>query len=256
MRYGLPFNTKDFTEEQTAEWSESFRDQKFNEAVDKVAPVIAKLDADVLLLQEVGNQSDTQALRTKISALGLSYPHIFVCRCTDTTTTQHVAVFSRIKLENTVPLIQGREGYYQEDDDANTERETGLSKSLKVVFKIRGQTVHFFGLHLKSERGFSEADNQRIAQASIVRRTYLPLLTSGQHVIVAGDFNDGRGQPALRRLRGFDDIGPDLIQTGNKNFFPEAKWDQRWTHVFEGVRGQIDHILISRSLRSAFKVEA
>ena len=73
-------------------------------------------------------------------------------------------------------------------------------------------------------------------------------LRNGEDVIVAGDLNDRRGEPTLRRIRGFDDLWGDLIQTGNVNFFDSTTEDNRWTYQFQGVRGQIDHILVSRSV--------
>jgi endonuclease/exonuclease/phosphatase family metal-dependent hydrolase len=69
-----------------------------------------------------------------------------------------------------------------------------------------------------------------------------------EHIIVAGDLNDGRGQPTLRRIRGFDEVWPDLVQTGDKRYFDKADLGTRWTHEFLGIRNQIDHILISPSL--------
>ena len=84
---------------------------------------------------------------------------------------------------------------------------------------------------LASERGGNEQDQQRIAQASLVRRHSLPAINEGAFVIVAGDLNDGRGEPALRRIRGLDDIWPDLIETGEARYFSEDDVDTRWTYV-------------------------
>ena len=40
----------------------------------------------------------------------------------------------------------------------------------------------------------------------------------------------------------------DLIQTGNVEFFAAGTEDTRWTYQFQGIREQIDHILVSRSI--------
>lgn len=71
---------------------------------------------------------------------------------------------------------------------------------------------------------------------------------------MAGDLNDRRGQPALRRIRGFDDLWADLIQTGGVDFFDDGAEDTRWTYIFQGRRQQIDHILLSRSVRDAWRI--
>ena len=44
---------------------------------------------------------------------------------------------------------------------------------------------------------------------------------------------------------------PDLIQTGGIKFFDQNALDTRWTYQFQGVRQQIDHILVSYSIKDA-----
>ena len=68
-------------------------------------------------------------------------------------------------------------------------------------------------------------------------------------MFIAGDLNDGRGEPALRRIRGLDDIWPDLIQTGNYEYFRDTNPGSRWTYEFQGERNQIDHIPLSPSIK-------
>ena len=255
IKFGHPFR---LTGTDLTTWSNaSHRDQKFNEAAKAVAVFLDTIDADVLVLTEVGDQQDVNELKAEIAALGLSYPHVVVCKSGDSMTGQHVAVLSKRPLQAYLTdgnaIIPGRELYDKELDDPETEADTGISKGLHVSFEA-GDTethlIHLYGLHLASERGEHNQDAQRIAQASIARRDYLKHLNAGEHVIVAGDLNDHRGQPALRRIRGRDDIYGDLIQTGHANIFKTDR-DQRWTYEFMGVRQQIDHMLISRSIRDA-----
>jgi endonuclease/exonuclease/phosphatase family metal-dependent hydrolase len=247
MKFGLPLT---LTGEARQQWEvPGFRDQKFAEGAAEVAKVIADINADVIVLTEVGNERDVTELNAAVQARGVVYPHTAVCQCTDSQTQQHVAVLSKFPLSAVLKAIPGREGYFKEFDDAESEDETALSKGLMVTFSAGNRTFHLYGIHLASERGGNEQDQQRIAQASIVRRHYLPRLNMGEHIIVAGDLNDGRGQPTLRRIQGHDDIWPDLIQTGNVQFFPEAELGSRWTYEFQGERNQIDHILLSTSIR-------
>lgn len=246
IKFGFAFRLENA--DQVTWNAAGFRDQKFGEAASAVASVIARIDADVIALTEVGNPTDVAELNTRIGALGVTYPHIANCDCTDHTTQQHVAVLSKIPFVEVLTRIPGREHYYEELDDADTEQDTGLSKAMRVSFQTQGQTINLYVAHLASERGGHEQDQQRIAQASIVRRHYLPGLSGGEHIIVAGDLNDDRGQPTLQRIRGLEDIWGDLIQTGNARYFSNQSLGDRWTYEFMGVRNQIDHILISRSL--------
>ena len=227
-------------------WDETTRMAKFKEASAAIAKEIQAINAHVIVLTEVGNESDIAILLQH-----LDYDHHALCKSTDISTGQHIAILSRFALSDVLKEIPGREFYDTEADDVDGEKDTGLSKGMRVTFEFSGQKIYLYGVHLKSERGFSEADGQRIAQASIVRRHYLPLLQNGEHMIVAGDLNDKRGDPTLRRIRGRDDLWGDLIQTGVDKYWQQV--DERWTYQFRGDRNQIDHILPSYSLRKGIK---
>jgi len=249
IKYGLKFNMGDNSAAEQAEWALPLtRSQKYDQAVEVVAELLATIDTDVLVLTEVGKKEDVMALASAISALGVEYPHVESCSCNDQT-GQKIAILSKLPLDGVVSPIPGREAYYLEDDDPDEQKDTGVSKGMRVTIEKGGHTVHIYGVHLASERKGHEADRQRIAQASIVRRHAVRALNDGEHVIVAGDLNDRRGQPTLRRIRGLDDIWPDLIQTGHWKFFDKEQEASRWTYEFRGEFNQIDHILPSYTLR-------
>lgn len=256
VKYGLRFRMDENTSADQDQWTQPvFRTQRFDQAVDTVAPVIADIDTDVLVLTEVGDGSDLTALVNAIRDNGTDYPHVQVCSCTDST-GQHVAILSKRPFitNETLGSLSGRAAYEVEPDDPDEQKDTGVSKGMRVAIEVDNfsgnpEVVYIFGLHLASERGGYEQDQQRIAQASIVRRHTIPLLNEGEHVIVAGDMNDRRGQPTIRRLRGLDDVWPDLIQTGHWSFFERDEEASRWTYQFRGELNQIDHILVSYSLR-------
>lgn len=255
VKFGLKFNiNKDEPQAVRDQWAATgFRDARFAEAAAAVAGVIASIDADVIALTEVGDDVDVAELNNAVALAGVAYNHVAVCECTDNTTAQHVAVLSKFPLAGVQKFLPGREGYYKELDDPDSEADTGISKGMRVTFEAEGKTFHLYVAHLASERLGHEQDAQRIAQASIVRRLTIPQINAGEHVIVAGDLNDYRGQPAIRRIRGLDDIWPDLIQTGYYQFFAETEQDSRWTYEFRGERNQIDHILLSRSIKGIVK---
>ena len=268
------FNNIDGYREAVLRWADSdFRANKLLESSKEVAKVIKEVNADVIVLTEVGNKDDLSVLDKVLKTEGVTYPHIALCKCTDSKTGQYVAVLSKFKFREVLQKVPGKESYLQEDDDPESEKQTSLSKALRVLFEVEGQLFYLYGLHFRSERGYSEADGQRVAQASLVRRHYRQLLSScvsessrkltvseqlsdGScrkkskpiHVIVAGDLNDKRGQPTLKRVRGLDDIEPDLIQTGTPDYFENHLLNTRWTYEYKGDRNQIDHILLSESI--------
>ncbi len=250
---------------------ESFRDERLSQSINLVADHIANnIDADVLVLTEIGTaNNEVNRLNERLAVSGNDYPHVAVCQCWDSFTNQGVAVLSKFPIEDPVFSLGGREGYLVELDDAVGESSTTLSKAMRVTLTIGHQRFFVFAAHLKSELGGYEADAKRIAQAALLRRHTLSMLgkceidsifvdrdASGQcpvdarpaHVLVVGDLNDHRGQPALRRIRGFDDLYEDLEQSAKKKYVGEDNWGERWTKEHEGILNHIDHILISDSV--------
>lgn len=217
VKYGLRFNIGDKSQAEQDEWEVPvFRTLKFEEAVERVAGLLATVETDVLVLTEVGNEEDVDALVQQIAAHGVNYDHVAVCDCSDNYTQQHVAILSKIPFVSgsIISSIPGREAYILEPDDADEQDDTGVSKGMRVSIDVDNQLVHIYAVHLASERGGHDKDQQRIAQASIVRRHSIPALNAGEHVIVAGDLNDRRGQPTLKRIRGLDDIWPFFDTNG------------------------------------------
>ncbi len=236
-----------------SEWNDSdFRHQRFVEASAAVADFLATFDSDVLVLTEVGKREEVELLRQQLEDRGQNYPWLEVCKSADRGTGQHVAILSRLKIKEAVLEIPGREFYIAEEDDPAEEiKDTGISKGMRVTVESKGREFIIYGVHLISERLGPEDDFKRLAQASILRRHMLNDLQNGKYIIVAGDFNDHRGQPPLRRVRGLDDIFEDFIQTGYTRYFDKDKYDTRWTYTYMGERQQIDHILVSLSLKEA-----
>jgi len=246
VKFGEPF---DLSPQQKQVWDQpGYRDQKFSEAARAVAAFICKINADVIGLQEVGDERDVKELLEEVRRAGLEYPFYEVGGPVEERTAQNTAIFSRFELRDPLSPLPGQEAYDTELDDPEAEEWTSVRKGLRVTLTAYGHTLHTYVLHLTSERGGHEADAQRIAEASIVRRHYLPALTGGEHVVVMGDLNDRPNDPAIRRIRGRDDIYPDLIQTGHYRYFESDELDSRWTYNFRGQREQIDHILLSESI--------
>lgn len=266
VKYGLPLFESDWTDAQRAQWTTAFRDAKYAESSVAIAKAVKRIDADIIVLTEVGRVPKLNGVFVAPNDLTIlhqlladRYPSLAFAESLDTTTHQNVAVLSKRSFLTTKKRIPGRESYDPELDDPEQEKETQVSKGMSVVVSVDGEPFHIFAAHLKSERGFHESDAQRIAQASIIRRNMLPVIKNGIHAIAIGDLNDGRGQPALRRIRGRDDIDEDLVQTGARAYFRRADGQpfaeylatlrDRWTYEYLGQRNQLDHILISQSVR-------
>ena len=242
IKYGLPFDNKKLPQE----WrDERFRQKKFAASVDVVATHLVRLQADVLGLTEVGDQAAVQALVEALKKKGVDYPHWKVCQSGDTGTGQHVAILSKFPLKDIVPNFPNRGLYFAESDYEQTY-STDITKGMKATVTAHGIDLNVFVFHFKSERGGEDSDQQRLMQAEIARRVSLPYIQQGKHVVIMGDLNSEPRHEVLLTVRGFRDIGAELLQTGDLYYFDDPK--VRWTYNYRGQMEQLDHILLSMSL--------
>ncbi len=248
VKFGKQFDLTRESKKEQKFWNDNDnRTAKLKEASSNVAQMIKRTNADIITLTEVGNADDIAVLVSELNNIGVSYDHWEVCECTDSFTGQHVAVLSKFPLKEVWPQITGR-AIYLEETDGDSENETGISKGLKATATINEKDIDIFVFHLKSERGGYDSDAQRLAQASIARRAIIKQLIEGRKVIVTGDLNSEKRSKSIYRIRGFDDLYEELIQTGNSDYFENT--DVRWTYNYRGEPEQIDHILVSPGLTS------
>ena len=243
IKFGHKFNLDD--EPQTVQdlWvNDAHRNTKFEEATLEVAKQIKLINADVIGLTEVGKLEEVELLVEKLRDLGLDYRHVAVGNSTDRSTGQNVALLSKENLRGIEPAFIGR-GLYFIEQDKDEVKQTGISKGMRARIRFNGEVIHLFLLHLKSERGNFESDQQRLKQAEIIRNEMIPLIKGKENVVVMGDFNSEKRHEVLLTLRGFNDINEELVQTGDSEYF--RNFDIRWTYEFQGNREQIDHILLS-----------
>jgi predicted extracellular nuclease len=251
MKYGLPYNMKYAKGPEKKLWyDDKYRQTKFDEAINSVADQIKIINADVIGLTEVGNDTEVNALVRALHTKGLTYRYYKVCDSEDTETGQHVAFLSKYELKDILASFPDRGLYFIESDDDEVNA-TGISKGMKVTVNVKGIDFHLFLFHFKSERGGEDSDQKRHMQAEIARRLMIPHIQKGDHVIVMGDLNSEKRHPVLKTIRGFNDINEELIQTGDRYYFEDH--DTRWTYNYKGQMEQIDHILLSLSMKELCK---
>lgn len=246
MKFGLPFDIKKATDKEQKWWdNDDNRSEKLREASANVAQMIKKINTDILTLTEVGSKEDLEVLIDELKKIDVVYEHWEVCESRDPFTGQHVAILSKYPLKEVWHQIPGS-AIYLEETDGDSEGETQISKGMKATVTVNSKDIDIFVLHLKSERGGYESDAKRLAQANIARRAIIKQMNEGRKVIVTGDLNSQKGTESIYRIRGFDDVYEELIQTGNTQYF--ENYDVRWTYNYKGQPEQIDHILISPGL--------
>ena len=161
----------------------------------------------------------------------------------DTYTGQDVALLTKFQVVrgSATNFPEEREIYFVD----NQEYDVNPSKILGVELRIDNQPFYVLITHLISRRGSN--DPKRLAQATVLRRQAVKAMRADKNVIVMGDINDTPATPVINRLRGFDDIWGDFLQTANA-----VEASNRYTYIHEGQKNLLDHILISPSLRNEF----
>ena len=206
--------------------------------------VIRALDADVLVLQEMGGQPYLDELRRDLQAEGCDYPHTALATAADA--DRHVAILSRRPLKDVATHTDLEFAYF----GAKEAVKRGL---LEATVATAAGDVTIFAVHLKSR--FTERPDdplcaiRRAGEAAAIRdRVLRKFPTPGAApFLIIGDCNDGKTSKALEHLQ-------KRGKTGVAELLPAA--DSRgdtWTHDYrrEETYTRVDHVLVSPALVAA-----
>jgi endonuclease/exonuclease/phosphatase family metal-dependent hydrolase len=240
-------------EEPHKRWADRREEQDYQEALGLVAEAIKTIDADVIALQEIEGPHVTADLVERLKADGVDYPHFWTGQGLDPFTGQDVAVLSKFPAL-TEPVLRYpslTEEFHE--DRGGYPRIAALQKFMRVDLGIHGHPVTVFAAHLKSQRGGESSEEERLAQARMVRRLARAVAEKGSSrspnfVAIAGDLNDDAGTPTLLTLRGFTDGSYEFKQPSGR--IAEA---DRWTHTYVPSSGpieqeQLDHVIVNKFL--------
>lgn len=207
-----------------------------------IARLIDTHKADIVGLVEVENRAVLENVKSYLA--DPDEWQIAFDEGRDTYTGQDVAILTKFRIvPGSVTNFPNERAVYFVDGQ---ERDVNPSKILGVELKIDNQPFYVLITHLISRR--SSNAPQRLAQATIARRHAVKAMMADKNVIVMGNMNDTPATPTVHRLRGFDDIWGDFLQTANA-----VEAAERYTYIYEGQKNLLDHILISPSLRDEFR---
>ena len=206
--------------------------------------VIRALDADVLVLQEVGPKPYLDELQRDLRTEGADYPFAAMIDAADA--DRHVAVLSRRALSGVTSHADLTFSYF----GAKEPVKRGV---IEVRLATTAGELTLFGLHLKS-RYTDRADDpgsalRRAGEATAVRDRVLQRFPepAGARFMILGDFNDAKDSKAMRRLlvRGETVIATLLPAVDSRG--------ESWTHAYHrnDTYTRVDHILVSAGLRAA-----
>jgi endonuclease/exonuclease/phosphatase family metal-dependent hydrolase len=203
--------------------------------------VVRGLNADVLVVQEMGSMAHLEEFRRDLRADGFAYPHFAVAEAADT--ERRVAILSRRPLRAVTTHTDLSFSYF----GAKEVVKRGL---LEASFATSAGEITVFAIHLKSR--FTERPDdplsaaRRAGEATAIRDRVLrrfPDPTAARFVIL-GDCNDGRTSRTLAFLqkRGKTEITRLLPAADSRG--------EVWTHAFrrEDSYSRVDQILVSPGL--------
>lgn len=168
---------------------------KPEEAKRALLATLKVLDADVLILQEMGSLPYLEELQHDLRILGIPYPHSHLVSAGDA--SRHLAALSRLPWKQATSHCDLDFKYF-----AGRERiKRGL---LEIEFQTRAGPLTVWGVHLKSRFTDRPDDPQsalrRAGEAVAVRDAILRKHPPGcgDHYVLMGDFNDVRHARPLR----------------------------------------------------------
>lgn len=203
--------------------------------------VLRRLDADVLMLQEMGPAAYLAELQRDLAGQGMPYPHAVLMLGADE--DRHIAILSRRPLTRVVQhaglIFKYRTGY-----------EAVKRGLLEVELETPLGPLTLWGLHLKSrftdEIEDPESAVRRAGEAMVVREVIVGQIgeTDDRLFAILGDFNDTKVSAPVRYL----------TKKGKRQFAKllpaEDEHGEHWTHYFrkEDTYSRVDHVLISPAL--------
>ncbi len=204
---------------------------------------IVAINADVLVLQEMGTAPYLEELRRDLRADGADYPHAALAVAADP--DRHVAVLSRRPLTNVMTLANLDFAYLG-------GRERVKRGVLMATVSTAAGDLTIFAVHLKSRLTERPDDPlsaiRRAAEATAVRDAVLRRFPNpdGARFIILGDCNDTKASKALEHLqhRGATTIATLLPASDSHG--------ETWTYSYrrEDTYTRVDHILVSPPLHA------
>lgn len=239
-----------------------------------LSATIAKVDPDVAALQEIGGDTELQALQGALASQGCLLKHSLIGRPDDRGI--RVALLSKRPIKNEGGIEELASNFPIVDLEGKAIAALGRGAPHGSV-TVDGQKVHVIGAHLKSKLltfpngQFSTKDEdlrarvggiallKRAAEAVTLRLAANKIIAKNDvdALILLGDLNDGPEAATTQIL-----YGPTGSQPGTNAFVTPDQGDgarlfnlagfipkeQRFTRIHNGEGELIDHVLVSKEL--------
>jgi endonuclease/exonuclease/phosphatase family metal-dependent hydrolase len=235
------YNVENYLDEPT-----QTRTAKSAESKSKVQESIIALKPDLLCLQEMGNLSALQGLRSALNSKGLDFPYWELVTGSDT--NGHIAILSKF------PFAAQRTR--TNDHFLLRGRRFRVSRGFGEVDVQLAPNYRFtlIAAHLKSKRPVPQADEGelRIEEAKLLREEIDARFEANPNInlIVLGDLNDSKDSPSTKTVLGHGKHKLIDTRPSEQNPEPGNSAEERtvaWTHFFakDDSYSRIDYILLS-----------
>lgn len=208
----------------------------FDAVTAKLAAGIAKIDPDIISVEEMETQRCLDALVAKLAALGKTYPIAHLGE-TGGAGSVDVAILARgtlteIKTHRDVPIVE-----------ADGTMTTFTRELLEVRMTFGAQSVIMFGAHFRSQ--VMDDPARRLAEAkaaqAIVAKTSTDLPTA--LVMLGGDLNDKPGSAPINAL----EAGGALLRVAS-----DLPVDAQGTYIYQGTDSALDHIFVGAPQKARY----
>lgn len=204
---------------------------------------LTRLNPDVIGVCEMGSPEALHELRDRLHLAGLKLPELEWVPGPDP--DRHLALLSRYPIR----MRQSRERVpYELHGTPQLVRRGFLDVTLECAPRV---SLRLVGAHLKSRLPAPEGQEEiRRREARLLREHVEGILKRepGCRLVVYGDFNDTRDQPAIREI-----LGPRGGEAALQDVLAEDELGDRWTYHWRSgdVYSRIDYILLSRGLSAS-----
>ncbi|MDZ4401034.1 endonuclease/exonuclease/phosphatase family protein [Prosthecobacter sp.] len=209
----------------------------------RVVKILAAIKPDILGVCEIGTADDLADLQKRLKAAGIDLPHTELAHGGDV--TRRLALLSRlpIKARNSQTDLKYQIGTLE------LPFQRGI---LDVTIAITPTfDLHFVGVHLKSMREITEADQAQMRrnEARLLRKHLDSIFTKepGARILAYGDINEHRNEPAIGEIMG----SPRTSDTAMQDVWLKDKDGEVWTHFWDAADtySRLDYCFTSRLLR-------
>ena len=209
----------------------------------QVVKMLVAIHPDILGICEIGTADDLAELQQRLQAAGLDLPYTELAHGGDP--SRRLALLSRlpIKTRNTQTTLT-----YQIGTQTLPFQRGILDVTIAITPTF---DLHLLGVHLKSMRTVSEADQSEMRRNEArLLRLHIDSIFSQEPdacILTYGDFNAHRNEPSLAEIMG----SPRSSETSLTDVLLRDANGEVWTHFWDtaDIYSRLDYCFTSRLLR-------